>query len=466
MKITMIGAGSAVFGRNLVADILWHDALRASEIRLMDIHSERLKTAEGMARLLARDFGAKQFRILATRDRRRALEGADVVINTMGVGGLDAVRDDLTIPARYGVRQTVGDTLGPGGIFRALRSVPELLRVCNEMAELCPEAWLLNYSNPMAIHCLAVERATRIRHVGLCHGVQGTARTMRMIVAIADESPRAIWRHFRRPYDSPARVEEWKRWWDQGDDPDLQYLCAGINHMAFFLTFRSGGRDLYPALWRAARIPHLRRFDPVRFALMERLGHFMTETNDHTAEYTPYFLKKPEEVARYHLRVGGYLETCRKLEREYRRLRQTVRRGRPIVPLPYVPSQEYAARILNALATGRPFVFNGNVHNQGGALISNLPGDCCVEVPCVADGNGIRPMTVGDLPPACAALIRTNVNVQDLTVRAILEGNRRYVRQALMLDPNTAGTLTLTQMDRLLDALFRAHSRRLPPDLR
>jgi len=466
MKIAFIGAGSTVFGRTLVSDLLAHEALRDSELRLMDIHPERLETAAGMARRLRLDFGVKGFRIRATADRRRAIEGADVVISAMGVGGFDATRVDLTVPARFGVRQTIGDTLGPGGIFRALRGVPELLRLCADMAELCPQAWLLNYSNPMAIHCLAVERATRIRHVGLCHGVQGTARTMRMMVALLDESPQVLWRHFRRPYGSPERIREWAAWWALGDDPALRYTCAGINHMAFFLTFESGGRDLYPALWKAASVPHLRRFDPVRFALMERLGYFMTETSAHTAEYTPWFLKDPREIQRHHLRVGSYLETCRKLERTYQALKRDVQAGRALAPQPYTPSREYAARILNAMATGRPYVFNGNVHNRGGALIANLPGDCCVEVPCVADGNGIRPTAVGALPPACAGLIGTNVAVQDLTVRAILEGDRRYVRQALMLDPNTASSLSLTQIDRLLDALFRAHAHRLPKNLR
>jgi alpha-galactosidase len=465
MKIAFIGAGSTVFSRNVIGDILWHDALKESELRLVDLDRDRLATAKGMADILARQFGAPA-RITASTDRRKALDGADVVISTIGVGGYAATRDDLAVPARFGIAQVVGDTLGPGGIFRAVRGVPELLRICGDMAALCPGALLLNYSNPMAMHCLAVERATRIQHVGLCHGVVNTAQTMRMITAMMEESPAVLTRHFKRPYGHPERNREWLDWMARGADPDLAYTCAGINHMAFFLRFESKGRDLYPLLRKAMDIPHLWRFDPVRFDLFRRLGFFMTETSGHTAEYTPYFLRDKAESDRVFLRVAGYLETCRDQEAAYKGLRKEVKAGRPMAEMPYKPSREYASRIINGLATGRPFVFNGNVHNRGGALISNLPGDCCVEVPCTVDRQGVRPSAVGDLPPACAALIRTNVNVQDLTVRGILEGDRRYIRQALMLDPLTAGSLTLAGIDKLADALFKAHAARLPANLR
>jgi alpha-galactosidase len=252
----------------------------------------------------------------------------------------------------------------------------------------------------------------------------------------------------------------------RGDDPELSYTCAGINHMAFFLRFESAGRDLYPLLRKAMDLPHLWRCDPVRFDLFRRLGFFMTETSGHTAEYTPYFLKHETEIKRCHLRVLGYLETCRKQDAAYRSMRREVKAGKAMAVLPYKPSHEYASRIINGLVTGKPYVFNGNVHNRGGALISNLPGDCCVEVPCTVDRQGVRPSAVGELPPACAALIRTNVNVQDLTVRGILEGSRTYIRQALMLDPLTSGSLSLNRIDQLADALFKAHAKRLPANLR
>ena len=466
-RISLIGAGSVVFGKNVIADILWHEALRDAEFRLMDVDPVRLDVAARMAEGINRDLGAGA-RIVKTRDRRRALDGADFVISTMGVGGYPATVVDHRVPARFGVRQVIGDTLGVGGIFRAVRGVPVLLDLCADMEELCPGALLLNYSNPMAMHCLAIERATRIRHIGLCHGVQNTAHLLRSLVGMLAQgvTRTQVARHMARPFDSKLRVREWLDWMELGVDPRLNYLCAGINHMAFFLRFRSGERDLYPALRRASATPHLRRLDPVRFELFDQLGWFMTETSGHTAEYVPYYLHSDAEIRDKALRVSGYLRTCRELERSFQSVRRAVSSRRSVIPLPYFPSNEHASRILNAVVTGRPYVFNGNVHNAGGALISNLPGDACVEVPCVADSTGVTPTRVGDLPPACAALIRTNINVQDLAVRGILEGDRTYIRQAMLVDPATAAQLPPRRIDELCDAMFRAHARQLPRNLR
>jgi alpha-galactosidase len=464
-RIAFIGAGSVVFSKNVLSDILWHDALKDADIRLVDIDGDRLNTAEGMLRKVNSELGGRAA-ISATRDRRRALDGADFVINCIGVGGYAATKVDLQLPLKFGVKQTVGDTLGVGGIFRSIRSIPELLGVCADMAGLCPDALLLNYSNPMAMHCLAVERATAIRHVGLCHGVQGTAQTMRMLTEMLREPPAAIARHFARPWGDATRDAEWKNWMERGLDPDLSYTCAGINHMAFFLRFESKGRDLYPLLRRAFGLPHVLRIDPVRFELFRRLGYFMTETSGHTAEYVPYFMKDPKEIEARHIWVNSYVHTCKDQDQAYRALRRTVRAGRPILEPGFRLSKEYASKIVNAVVTGRPFVFNGNVHNRGGALISNLPGDSCVEVPCVADRQGVRPTAVGELPPQCAALIRPNVSVQDLTVRGILEGRRDRILQAVMMDPNTASQISLPQLDKLVDAMFRAHAKRLPKGLR
>jgi len=465
VKIVFIGAGSVVFGRNVLADILWHPALKEADLVLVDIDAERLSTAERMTHIVNEQLGAGA-RITATKNRRLALEGADFVINAIGVGGHAAAKIDLELPARFGVRQIVGDTLGVGGIFRAVRSVPELLAICSDMEELCPRALLLNCSNPMAMHCLAVERTTKVRHVGLCHGVQNTAQTMRLIIAMAQEPAAAVRRHFQRPWNSPERVREWQAWLKKSFDPGLSYTCAGINHMGFFLRFRSKGRDLYPLLWKAMDIPHIWRFDPVRFELFKRFGYFMTETSGHMAEYVPYFLKNEREIRRCCLRPAVYLETCRRQDKEYCNLRRLMKSGQPIVPMPYEPSVEYAARIINASVENVPYVFNGNVHNEGGRWLPNLPGDCCVEVPCVVDKKGPRPLAPIDLPPQCAALIRTNVNVQDLAVRGILEGDRRYIHQAIMLDPNTASSLTLPEIDRVVEAMFKAHAKRLPRNLR
>ncbi len=465
-RIALIGAGSVVFGRNVIADILWHDALKGCELRLMDIDPERLDTAVRLAGRINRDLRGGA-RIVATADRGRAIDGADAVICTINVGGYDATRLDHAVPRRFGVRQTVGDTLGAGGVFRAARNVPEVLRLCDDMAVRCPGAWLVTYSNPMAMHCLAVARTRRTRCVGLCHGVQNTAHTLRAILGMraAGVTPRAVATHFKRPHGSPERTREWLEWMALGDDPALNYRCAGINHMAFYLSFRSGTRDLYPEIRSISGIPHLRRLDPVRFDLCERIGYFMTETSGHTAEYVPYYLRSAAETAAMELRPGSYLRTCREQEAAYRRLRRDLLAGRGGLPIPYAPSVEHVSRILNAMATGTPYVFNGNVHNAGGALIANLPGDACVEVPCTADRGGVSPHRVGDLPPACAALIRTNVNVQDLAVRGILEERRDLIKQALLLDPNTAATLAPRRIWALADAMFAAQSRWLPPGL-
>lgn len=459
VKIVLVGAGSAVFGKNILADILAYPELAHAHLALVDIDAERLDTARRMAVAINAALGARAT-VTTAGHWRQVLKGADFVINTMGVGGLPATRLDLKVPRRYGLNQTIGDTLGIGGIFRAARSIPVLLRLCADIERLCPRALLLNYTNPMAMHCLAMRRATRVRHVGLCHGVRHTAQTMRMLTAMADVSPAAIARHFKRPWNSPLRNREWREWVARGNDPRLSYLCAGINHMAFFLRFESAGEDLYPQLRKAAESPHLVRLDPVRFELLRWLKYFMTEASGHTAEYVPWFLKSRAEIAARSLWVSSYLRTCRDLNVEYRQLRRALRAGRPVISVPYAPSVEYAGPIVLACVTHRPFVFNGNVANDDAALIANLPADACVEVPCVADRNGITPTRVGALPPQCAALIRTNVNVQDLAVRGIVEGDRAYLYQAAMLDPNTAASLTLPQIRKVCDAMFQAHTKR------
>jgi len=296
-KITFLGAGSAVFTKNLVADILAHPALADAWIVLQDICEDRLDTVRRLAESVNGTMGARA-RILATLDRREALEGADFVICTIGVGGQEAARRDLEIPLQFGLRQTIGDTLGVGGIFRSIRSIPVLLEICRDMEALCPKALLMNYTNPMAMHVLAVSRVSPIRVVGLCHGVVNTARTLRMLVALKDLPEAEAAAHFERPWNDPERIAEWARWWALGDDPALSYTCAGINHMAAFLRFESGGEDLYPAVRSLVDHPVLHRFEPVRFELMRWLGYFMTETSGHSAEYVPYFLKDPAEAER------------------------------------------------------------------------------------------------------------------------------------------------------------------------
>lgn len=464
-KIVFIGSGSVVFAKNLIADILWHPALAGASFTLVDIDPDRLETSRRMAELIRRDLGAQASTITATADRRRGLEGADFVISSIGVGGYEATRIDHELPARYGLRQTIGDTLGVGGIFRTLRGAPVLLDICREMEELCPGALLLNYSNPMATHCMAVARATRINAVGLCHGVVNTAQTMRLLVEMARLPEQAIWDHFQLPPESPERHRQWRQWWAQGEDPTVSYLCAGINHMAFFLNFKAGGVDLYPELRRMLSMPAMLRMDPVRFEVFRYFDFFMTEGSGHTAEYLPWFLKHPKEILDLHIGVSSYLQTCKRQDESYRQMREQIHSGAPMVEQPYKLSVEYASRIINAVVTGSSYVFNGNVINRAGALIHNLPDDCCVEVPCVADRNGVTAVSVGSLPTQCAALCRTNVNVQELMVEGLLNRDRRRITQAAMIDPNTSSQLTLKQIDGLVREMFDAQARWMPAGL-
>jgi len=460
-KIAFLGAGSAVFSKNIIADILSHPPLADSEIVLVDVDEHRLDTVRRMADSINTLLKTKA-RLSATTNRREALKGADFVLSAIGVGGKEAVHIDLEIPLRFGVRQTVGDTLGIGGIFRSLRGVPVLLEICRDMEELCPDALLINYSNPMATHVLAVTRSTPIKTVGLCHGIVHTAEIMSMLIALQQLPAAEIDAHFRKPWNSPERIAEWLRWMELGHDPDVSYTCAGINHMAVFTRFESKGVDLYPELRKALDVPHLLQIDRVRIEMSRWLGYFITETSGHCAEYLPYYLKSESEVARANLRVLDYLETIADLDVATEQLRSDLLAGKPPVATPYKRSVEYASRIINAIVTDEPYVFNGNVHNQGGKLISNLAGDSCVEVPCVANAAGVTPMFVGDIPPQVAALISSNINVQDLIVRGILENSRDYIYQAALVDPNTASTLSLPKIKELVDAMFEAHATRIP----
>ena len=466
-KIVLIGAGSAVFSRNLIADILSYPALSESEIHLVDTDERRLGIALKMARSINLALGGRA-RFETAAHYRDSLDGADFVLNMIGVGGAEAVHTDLEVPLAHGLRQTVGDTLGVGGIFRSARSIPVLLEIAREMERRAPRALLLNYTNPMATHVLAVARETSVRVVGLCHGIVHTAQLMRMLVEMVKIPEAEIEAHFRKPWNSPERTREWLHWLALGDDPALSYTCAGINHMAAFLRFESGGVDLYPRLWEAMKIPHLKALDPVRIELAHWLGYFITETSGHCAEYLPYYLKDAEATRRANLRVAGYLESIRDLDQAVTRLEADLQEGQSVISLPYRRSVEYASRVINAITTNTPYVFNGNVHNRGGALISNLPGDCCVEVPCVADAAGVTPTVIGDLPPQIAALNSTNIHVQDLIVRGVVGQKRDYLYQAAMLDPNTSSTLSLPQIKALMDEMFARHTAagHLPETLR
>ena len=436
-KITFIGAGSLVFTRNLCNDILLTPALAESTITLMDIDAERLEGAKHIVERLVQHRGTRA-KVEATTDRASAVKGADYVVTTFQQGGLDAYKLDVDIPQRYGVEQCVGDTLGPGGVFRALRTIPVLLELCAELDAHAPDALLLNYVNPMAANCWAVDRATGRPHIGLCHSVQGTSEMLAEWIDV--------------PYD------------------EVVFRCAGINHQAFFLTFSRDGEDLYPKIRQAVEKPDIYGQEPVRIDLMKHFGYFVTESSGHASEYYPYFRKDAAMVAEQLVpkftsdvndwldygRTGGYLRTCLNRLDAFQADFKEVLEQTP----PAKRTHEYGSHIMEAIENDDPIVVNCNVPNLG--HIENLPRGCCVEVPCLIDGSGVQPTHVGKIPPQLAALNRTNINVQDLIVEASLTGSTDAVRHAVKLDPLTAAVCTLDEIDKMVTELLKAQEQWLP----
>jgi alpha-galactosidase len=428
-KTVFLGAGSTVFARNLLGDILGHEELAGSEIVLHDIDAGRLQTSELVARKVCQALGAPAT-VAATTDRRAALDGADYAINMIQVGGYEPCTvTDFEVPKEVGLRQTIGDTLGIGGIMRGLRTIPVLLSMCADMEELCPDVLLLNYTNPMAMNCRAVNRASSIRTVGLCHSVQGTAYELSRDLGI--------------PYG------------------EIDYLAAGINHMAFYLQFERDGEDLYPRLQALARAGDVPDGNRVRYEVLRRFGYFVTESSEHFAEYVPWFIKRdrPDLIERFQIPLDEYPRRCVAQIADWEAERERLEGEGAFVVR---PSFEYAATIIRSIETGKPRVIYGNVANDG--LIDDLPDGCTVEVPCLVDGNGVQPTRIGALPPQIAALIRTNVNVQELTVEAALTGRVDHIYHAAMLDPHTAAELDLDQITELVDALLAAHGDWIPGD--
>jgi alpha-galactosidase len=426
-KIIFIGAGSTIFAKNLMGDILGFPELANSTISLFDIDATRLRTSEIVARKLAQTLGASPT-IEATTDRRRALDGADYAICMIQVAGYKpGTMIDFEIPKQYGLRQTIADTLGIGGIFRALRTIPVLLGICRDMEELCPDVTFLQYVNPMAINCWAIGRASRIKTVGLCHSVQHTAAELARDIGVP--------------------VEE------------INYVCAGINHMAFYLRFERNGEDLYLQIRRVIDEGRVPDDNQVRYEMFRRLGYFVTESSEHFSEYMPWFIKRdrPDLIERFNIPLDEYIRRCEEQIAGWYRMKAVFESDTPIE---VSRSPEYGSLIIHSLETGQPRVVYGNVPNQG--LIDNLPQGCCVEVPCLVDKSGIQPTRVGTLPPQLAALMQTNVNVQALTVEAALTGKRAHIYHAAMLDPHTAAELDLDQIWALVDALIKAHGDWLP----
>ena len=431
-RITFIGAGSTVFAKNLLGDILSEPALSASTICLYDIDPERLRVSEVVAGRIVQALGVRA-RIETTTDLGRALDGADYAINMIQVGGYrPCTVTDFEIPNRFGLRQTIGDTLGIGGIMRGLRTIPVLVGMIREMEQRCPDVLHLNYVNPMAMNCWALAQSSRIQTVGLCHSVQGTAAELAQDIGV--------------PLD------------------EIDYLSAGINHMAFYLRFnRRGGEDLYPRIRQVAADGRVPPHNRVRYDLLKRFGYFVTESSEHFAEYVPWYIKqnRKELIGRLNIPLDEYPRRCELQIADWKTLERDLQD--PTRPLGVVRSNEYGGTIINAIETGRPAVIYGNVPNDG--LIDNLPKDACVEVPCLVDGTGLRPVRIGRLPLQLTALMQSNVSVQALTVEAALTGRREHVYHAAMLDPHTAAELDLDQITALVDALLEAHRDWLPETL-
>ena len=438
-KITFIGAGSVVFTRNLCSDILLTPVLQDSTITLMDIDPVGLERSRKLVQAIIDRRGIKA-KVEATLDQREAVKDANFVITTFQQGGLDAYALDISIPQKYGVEQCVGDTLGPGGVFRGLRTIPVLLKLCDDMDELAPDALLLNYVNPMAINCWAVADGTGRPHVGLCHSVQGTSEMLARWIGV--------------PYD------------------DVSFLCAGINHQSFFLEFKRGNEDLQPLIREALERDEIMGEEPVRGDMAKSFGYFVTESSGHASEYVPYYRKSADMVnndlaPRFKNphdswfdfgRTGGYLRHClervKLAEEDFQALISGAK------DLPTERTHEYGSAIIEAVVTNRPARINGNIPNDG--FITNLPDGCCVEVPCLVDSNGVQGTVVGDLPEQLAALNRTNINVQALTVEASLYGDRDAVHHAVMMDPLTAAVCTPPQIHAMVDELLTAQARWLP----
>lgn len=437
LKLAFIGAGSTIFMRNIVGDMLHFEALRDAEVALMDIDAQRLAESAAVARkmIAAMGSGAK---VTTHADRAAALDGADFVVTAFQIGGYDPCTiTDFDLPRRYGLRQTIADTLGVGGIMRGLRTVPHLWAVAEDMARLCPDALLLQYVNPMAINTWALaERFPRLKQVGLCHSVQNTVEEL------------------AHDLDIPQA--------------DIRFRVAGVNHVAFFLRLEdAAGRSLYPRLrdgYRAGRLPkpplvHARCWNAVRYEVMDQLGYFCTESSEHLAEYVPWFIKEGREdlIETFRIPLDEYPKRC--IEQAAAWAEQA--RGLDAAAgIAVEKSHEFAAEIMNAVVTDRPYTIYGNLPNAG--QMPQLPAGAAVEVPCLVDANGVQPSVVDDVPPQLVALMRSQINVQELVVRALVDEEPEHIYHAAMMDPHTAAELDLRQIRALVDDLRAAHGDWLP----
>ena len=430
-KIVLIGAGSHFFARNIITDVLSYSGLRNNTITLVGhVHQEPVELVAAFANKMVKRHDY-QTKIESTMNRREALKGADYVLVAIRVGGGQVSRADKEITMKYGVDESAGDTIGPLGVFFGLRNAPVILDICRDMAELCPKALLINYTNPLAIIGWAVSGYTRIKNVGICNGVQSTAADLAKYLGI--------------PKD------------------ELSYWIGGINHMAWFLELRWRGQDAYPLLREKFRDPsvysgqdaHVFGPDIVRAEVFKAFGYYCTETSPHLSEYLPYFRKRPELIGKFKLEIP---ERTPEENEKLRRAKDDELKQLIIAEteLPIVRKNDYGVSIINAIETGVPARVTGNVKNTG--LITNLPNGCCVEVPCLVDKEGLHPCHVGELPPQLAALNRTNINVQELAVRGITEKDKTKIFQSILLDPLTSAVLTIDETRRMVDDMFRANA--------
>ncbi|WP_239752602.1 alpha-glucosidase/alpha-galactosidase [Mammaliicoccus sp. J-M40] len=427
-KITFLGAGSTVFAKNILGDCMTVDALQDFEFALYDIDEERLNDSEMMLNNLKNGMNST-VTVKSYKNRKEALRGAKYVINAIQVGGYDpATITDFEVPKKYGLRQTIADTLGIGGIFRNLRTIPVMQEFAKDMKEVCPDAWFLNYTNPMAV-LTNIMLKEGIKTIGLCHSVQVCASELLEALEL--------------PTDR------------------IQAKIAGINHMAWLLEITRDGEDLYPEIKKRAKEKQKTTHDDmVRFELMDKFGYYVTESSEHNAEYHPYFIKSqyPELIEKFNIPLDEYPRRCVNQIEDWQHMRDDIVNNQNLT---HERSHEYGSYIVEAMETNKPYKIGGNVLNTGG-LISNLPENTVVEVPCLVDASGIAPTYVGELPEQLAALNRTNINTQLLTIEAALTQKKKKIYQAAMLDPHTASELSMDDIISLCDDLIEAHGDWLP----
>lgn len=430
-KITFMGAGSTVFAKNVLGDCMMTPALEESTIALYDIDPDRLKESALMLENINKNAGGKAHieSYLGVENRKEALKGANYVVNAIQVGGYDPCTiTDFEIPKKFGLKQTIADSLGIGGIFRALRTIPVMVDFAKDMEEVCPDAWFLNYTNPMAMLTGAMLRMTNIKTVGLCHSVQVCCPGLLEGLGI--------------PYD------------DQ-----VQWKIAGINHQAWLLEVSRDGKDLYPEIKAKAAARTEKHNDMVRYEIMKRFGYYVTESSEHNSEYMPYFIKDkyPELIERFNIPLDEYPRRCIEQIAKWNTQRDELVHNKQLT---HERSKEYASYIMEAMETDVPYKFGGNVMNTG--LITNLPQNAVVEVPCLVDKSGVCPTYIGALPEQCAAMNRTNINVQLLTIEAARTLDKEYIYRAAMMDPHTAAELSIDDIVKMCDALIEAHEGWMP----